>query len=81
MGLITETRRRFLGLVAAVGLGGVAGCTGGDDGGEATPTEAGDGDEHEGSVVYRVPEGAPDLYWVFDFGEWGVDRREFWRLR
>jgi hypothetical protein len=44
-------------------------------------TTVADGDEHEGSVVYRVPEGAPDLYWVFDFGEWGADRREFWRLR
>ncbi|ELY46515.1 hypothetical protein C494_14388 [Natronorubrum bangense JCM 10635] len=39
------------------------------------------GDEHEGKVAYQLEEGAAELYWVFDFGEWGEDRRVFWKLR
>jgi len=35
MGLIANTRRRFLRVAGAVGLGGLAGCAGG--GGESTP--------------------------------------------
>jgi len=44
MELLANTRRRFLRLAGAVGLGGVAGCVG-SDGGGATPTAA--EDEHE----------------------------------
>jgi hypothetical protein len=40
-----------------------------------------DGEDHEGEVVYRVEEGASALYWVFDFGEWGENRRLLWQLR
>lgn len=53
MGLITNSRRRFVRLAGAVGLGGLAGCVGGDGGGEATPTEMADAEDHE----EELPEG------------------------
>ncbi|MFP8951883.1 DUF4352 domain-containing protein [Natrialbaceae archaeon A-arb3/5] len=40
-----------------------------------------DGDEHEGTVIYQVEDGLGELYWAFDFSEWGENRRAFWQLR
>jgi hypothetical protein len=59
---------------------------------EAVPTVVGalnglddvevhDGEEHEGEAAYQVEEGRSALYWVFDFGEWGENRRVLWQLR
>jgi len=52
--LLADTRRRSLRLAGAVGLGGFAGCVGGDGGG-ATPTAA---DEHEEERLEGVSEAA-----------------------
>jgi len=40
-----------------------------------------DGDTYDGTVAYQIAEGIDDLYWVFDFTEWGEPRRAFWQLR
>lgn len=66
MGLIANTRRRFLRLAGAVGVGGLAGCAGGGGGGESTPeptptptpepTAMDDEDEHE----EELPEGVSE---------------------
>ena len=39
------------------------------------------GEEHEGKIAYQVEEGLSELYWVFDFTEWGEDQRVIWQLR
>lgn len=39
------------------------------------------GDAYDGKVAYQIEEGLDDLYWVFDFTEWGAKRRVFWKLR
>lgn len=44
-------------------------------------TELKGGEEHDGKIAYQIEEGHSELYWVFDFLEWGDDRREFWKLR
>ncbi|MFC5970962.1 DUF4352 domain-containing protein [Halomarina salina] len=38
-------------------------------------------EKEEGEVGYRVDEGSGELYWLFDFGEWGTDQRVAWLLR
>lgn len=40
-----------------------------------------DGEEHDGKIAYELEEGLSELYWVFDFTEWGDDQRVFWQLR
>ncbi|WP_436347814.1 DUF4352 domain-containing protein [Natronorubrum sp. FCH18a] len=40
-----------------------------------------DGEEYEGKIAYQVEEGLSELYWVFDFTEWGDVQRAFWQLR
>jgi hypothetical protein len=60
MGLITDTRRRFLRVAGAVGFGGLAGCVGGDGGREATPTEMDDADEDEDDHEEELPEGVSE---------------------
>jgi len=65
MGLIANTRRQFLQLSGAVGIGGLAGCVGGSGGGESTPEPTptaepkamGDEDEHEEELPEGVTEG------------------------
>ncbi|OIB57562.1 DUF4352 domain-containing protein [Natrialba sp. SSL1] len=39
------------------------------------------GETYEGTITYQIETGIDALYWVFDFGEWGTDRRESWQLR
>ena len=39
------------------------------------------GEQHEGRIAYQVEEGLSELYWVFDFTEWGEDQRVIWQLR
>ncbi|SDK60952.1 DUF4352 domain-containing protein [Natronorubrum texcoconense] len=39
------------------------------------------GEEHESKIAYQVEEGLSELYWVFDFTEWGEDQRVIWQLR
>ena len=34
-----------------------------------------------GRVAYQIEDGRSELYWVFDFGEWGESERAFWQLR
>ncbi|MDJ1433176.1 DUF4352 domain-containing protein [Halostagnicola sp. A-GB9-2] len=40
-----------------------------------------DAEESDRKVAYQIEEGISELYWVFDFGEGGADRRAFWKLR
>ncbi|AXR82569.1 DUF4352 domain-containing protein [Natrarchaeobaculum sulfurireducens] len=40
-----------------------------------------DGESYEGTVAYQIAEGTDDLYWIFDFTEWGETQRVFWQLR
>ena len=40
-----------------------------------------DGDVHEGKIAYQIEEGLSELYWTFDFAEWGDDHRTVWKLR
>ncbi|ELY89529.1 hypothetical protein C483_13423 [Natrialba hulunbeirensis JCM 10989] len=39
------------------------------------------GETYDGTITYQIETGIDALYWVFDFGEWGTDRRESWQLR
>lgn len=40
-----------------------------------------DGAEYDGKIAYQIEEGLTELYWVFDFSEWGDERRVSWQLR
>ncbi|ELY93269.1 hypothetical protein C482_19906 [Natrialba chahannaoensis JCM 10990] len=39
------------------------------------------GETYDGTITYQIETGIDALYWMFDFGEWGTDRRESWQLR